>query len=218
MKESAKRHGEKSNIIKEIQAFTDAAIRNQRALIKTLEIEIGKIRKVLKERGFRSLHSSTETNPRDHVKSISIAIETNTNMICHIGSTRYVVSDPLNSKLFSIPSQITIPFPSRLKDYCYEEKKGLHGLQYLYTYSNRATLLDDSLPQKEKDLGSFTLPCYIINICFEKSLTNLGASVSVMPLSTYLSIGLGELAHTKLTVEIAYMIVKHPKGLLKMYY
>ncbi|GJY17416.1 hypothetical protein Tco_0388907 [Tanacetum coccineum] len=38
MAESAKRHEENSNIIKEIQAFTDAAIRNQGASIKTLEI------------------------------------------------------------------------------------------------------------------------------------------------------------------------------------
>ncbi|GJT13645.1 putative reverse transcriptase domain-containing protein [Tanacetum coccineum] len=40
-----------------------------------------------------------------------------------------------------------------------------------------------------------------------------GASVSVMPLSTYLNLGLGELAHTKLTVELADRTVKYPKGI-----
>ncbi|GJU98260.1 hypothetical protein Tco_1327531 [Tanacetum coccineum] len=69
--ESAKRHEENSNIIKEIQASTDAAIRNQRALIKTLEIQIGQMSKVLQETGFGSLPSSMEMNPRDHVKYIS---------------------------------------------------------------------------------------------------------------------------------------------------
>ncbi|GKC69400.1 hypothetical protein Tco_1115283 [Tanacetum coccineum] len=39
------------------------------------------------------------------------------------------------------------------------------------------------------------------------------ASVSVMPLSTYLKLGLGELAHTKLTVELADRTVKYPKGI-----
>ncbi|GKG34264.1 hypothetical protein Tco_0436960, partial [Tanacetum coccineum] len=39
------------------------------------------------------------------------------------------------------------------------------------------------------------------------------ASVSVMPLSPYLNLGLGELAHTNLTVEIADMTVKYPKGI-----
>ncbi|GKB06113.1 putative reverse transcriptase domain-containing protein [Tanacetum coccineum] len=45
------------------------------------------------------------------------------------------------------------------------------------------------------------------------SLADLGASVSVMPLSTYLNLGLGELSHTKFTVELAVRTVKHPKGI-----
>ncbi|GKA98045.1 putative reverse transcriptase domain-containing protein [Tanacetum coccineum] len=68
---------------------------------------------------------------------------------------------------------------------------------------------------KEKDPGSFTLPCFINNVCFDNALADLGASVSVMPLSTYLNLGLGELAHTKLTVELADMTVKYPKGITK---
>ncbi|GJX73325.1 hypothetical protein Tco_0311920 [Tanacetum coccineum] len=62
---SAKRHGENTNIIKEIRSSTDAAIRNQGALIKTLELKIGQMSKVLQERGFGSLPSSTEINPKD---------------------------------------------------------------------------------------------------------------------------------------------------------
>ncbi|GKA99036.1 hypothetical protein Tco_0826973 [Tanacetum coccineum] len=34
-----------------------------------------------------------------------------------------------------------------------------------------------------------------------------------MPLSTYLNLGLGELAHTKLTVELANKTMKYPKGI-----
>ncbi|GJR38893.1 hypothetical protein Tco_1214577 [Tanacetum coccineum] len=45
MSESAKRHEENSNLIKEIRASMDAAIRNQGASIKTLEIQIGQISK-----------------------------------------------------------------------------------------------------------------------------------------------------------------------------
>ncbi|GJU61489.1 putative ribonuclease H-like domain-containing protein [Tanacetum coccineum] len=45
MSESAKRHEENSNLIKEIQVMTDAAIRNQGASIKTLEIQIGQMSK-----------------------------------------------------------------------------------------------------------------------------------------------------------------------------
>ncbi|GKB26771.1 reverse transcriptase domain-containing protein, partial [Tanacetum coccineum] len=85
MSESAKRHEENFNLIKEIRASTDATISNQRASIKTLEIQIGQMSKVLQDRGFRSLPSSTETNPRDHVKSISTIVEADSNSIRRLG-------------------------------------------------------------------------------------------------------------------------------------
>ncbi|GJX58811.1 putative reverse transcriptase domain-containing protein [Tanacetum coccineum] len=78
---------------------------------------------------------------------------------------------------------------------------------------SKASQIDESIPQKEKDPGSFTLPCFINNVCFDNALVDLGASVSVMPLLTYLNLGLGELAHTKLTVELADRTVKYPKGI-----
>ncbi|GJX77506.1 hypothetical protein Tco_0324317 [Tanacetum coccineum] len=112
----AKRHEENSNLIKEIRDSIDVAIRNQKALIKALEIQIG-----------------------------------------------------------------------RLYDDCCDEKKGSCGLKDLDAYSIRTTHRNDSLPKKEKDPGSFTLPCYINNVCFAKSLDDLGASVN--------------------------MAVKHPKGI-----
>ncbi|GJS70821.1 putative reverse transcriptase domain-containing protein [Tanacetum coccineum] len=141
MSESAKKHEENSNLIKEIRATTNAAIRNQGASIKTLEIQIGQMRKVLQERVFGSLPSSTETNSRDQVKSISTTVKADSNPIRHIGSPN-------------------TPYPmDRTVSWCTR------------------------------------------------------ASVSVMPLLTYLNFGLGELAHTRLTVELADRTVKYPKGI-----
>ncbi|GKA90812.1 hypothetical protein Tco_0812682 [Tanacetum coccineum] len=96
MSESAKRHEENSNLIKEIRASTDAAIRNQGASIKTLEIQIEQMSKVLQERGFGSLPSSTKTNPRDHDKSISTIVEVDSYLIRRIGSPQYAVSTGQN--------------------------------------------------------------------------------------------------------------------------
>ncbi|GKA25753.1 hypothetical protein Tco_0711862, partial [Tanacetum coccineum] len=148
--------------ILQIRASTDAAIRNQGASIKTLEIQIGQMSKVLQERGFGSLPSLTKTNPIEQIKSISTTIE--------------------------VDSLLIHPY-------------------------FKASHIDESIPQKEKDLGSFTLPCFINNVCFDNALVELGASVSVMPLLTYLNLGLGELAHIKLTVELADKTVKYPKGI-----
>ncbi|GJZ36190.1 hypothetical protein Tco_0582007 [Tanacetum coccineum] len=121
-----------------------------------------------------------------------------------------------------VSRQATIQFLSHLNDYYCDKKKGSYGLKFLDTYSYEATRIDDSLPRKEKDPGSFTLPCYINNVFLENALANLGANVSVMPFSTYLNLGLGELVHTKLTVELADIkltveladrTVKHPNGI-----
>nr|GEX67433.1 hypothetical protein [Tanacetum cinerariifolium] len=110
---------------------------------------------------------------------------------------------------------MSILFPSQLNDYYCEENKGSYGPQFSKAYSYKALHIDKSIPQKEKDPGSFTLHCYINNVCFNNSLADLGASIIVMPLSTYLNLGLGKLAHTKLTVELANMTVKYPKGIAK---
>ncbi|GJT79694.1 hypothetical protein Tco_1054036 [Tanacetum coccineum] len=122
MSESAKRHEENSNLIKEIRASTNAAIRNQGASIKTFENQIGQMSMVLQERGFGSLPSSIEANPRDQVKSISITIEADSYPICHIGSSQYAVSTRQNRTLMYETRQTKIPFLSRLNDYYCEEE------------------------------------------------------------------------------------------------
>ncbi|GJV96785.1 hypothetical protein Tco_1548362 [Tanacetum coccineum] len=169
--------------------------------------------KVLQERGFGSLPRSTETNPRDQVKSISTIIEADSHLIRHIGSPQNVVSTGQNSTILYKSRQTTVPFSSRLDNHYCKEEEGNYGPKFAEAYG--ASHIDDIIPQKEKDPGSFTLPCYINNICFDNALVDLGASVSVMPLLTYLNLGLGELAHTKLTVELADRIVKYPKGIAK---
>ncbi|GJV27411.1 uncharacterized mitochondrial protein-like protein [Tanacetum coccineum] len=211
MSESAKRHEENSNLIKEIRASTDATIRNQRASIKTLEIQIRQMSKVLQKRGFGSLPSSTEANPRDQVKLISTTIEADSYPICRIRSSQYVVSTKQNRTLMYETRQTMIPFLSRLNGYYCEEKKGSYGPQFSEAYSEAS----QSIPRKEKDPRSFTLPCFINNVCFDNALVDLGASISVVPFSTYLNLGLGELAHTKLTVELADKTVKYPNGIVE---
>ncbi|GJT11633.1 putative reverse transcriptase domain-containing protein [Tanacetum coccineum] len=160
MSESAKRHEENSNLIKEIRASTDAAIRNQGASIKTLEIQIGQMSK--------------------------------------------------NSTPLYKARQMTVPFPSHLDNH-YCEEEGNYGPKF--TEACGASHINNAIPRKEKDPGSFTLPCFINDFCFDNALVDLGASVSVMPLSTYLNLGLGELVHTRLTVELADRTVKYPKGI-----
>ncbi|GJT60158.1 retrotransposon protein [Tanacetum coccineum] len=155
-------------------------IRNQGASIKTLEIQIVQMSKVLQEGGFRSLPSSTETNPRDQLKLISTA-KADFSKIRRIGYGSYVVSGTQHR---------TVPFPRRLQNFSCDDWREAQDVKILDAY-------DHTLPQKEKDLGSFTLSCFIHNIYFDKAVIDPGASVSVMPFSTYTNLGLGILSHTR---------------------
>ncbi|GKD01725.1 hypothetical protein Tco_1171999 [Tanacetum coccineum] len=199
MAESAKRHNENSNLIKEIRASTDAEIRNQEASIKVLEIQIGQISKVLKERGSGSLLSSTETNPRDHVKSITTIDECEISSIRRIRPNRYGVSNEQKDGRLSLTeiNQANIPFLGRLKEYSYDENEILKEFKKLQVSSNESatsikrllgekwrieeeikakmnehcsTIIKNDLPLKERDPGSFTLPCTIDNMHFNKAL------------------------------------------------
>ncbi|GKE00560.1 hypothetical protein Tco_1388543 [Tanacetum coccineum] len=102
--------------------------------------------KVLQERGFRSLPSSTKANPKDHFKSISTTVEADSYPICHMRSSQYAVSTGLNHTLMYETRQMTIPFPSHLNGYYYEEKNGSYGPQFLEAYSSEASHINNSIP------------------------------------------------------------------------
>ncbi|GKA12400.1 ribonuclease H-like domain, reverse transcriptase, RNA-dependent DNA polymerase [Tanacetum coccineum] len=121
LEDSTEQHGQDST-----NATTETlSIRNQGASIKTLEIQIGQMSKVLQERGFGSLPSSTGSNPMDHVKSISTT-KARSNEIRRIGSGPYDISDSQYSNIFSE----TVPFPRRLHSYCCNDWKEAHEVKF----------------------------------------------------------------------------------------
>ncbi|GKF10587.1 hypothetical protein Tco_0048513, partial [Tanacetum coccineum] len=121
--------------------YRATALGNQGASIKTLEIQIGQMSKVLQERGFGSLPSSTETNPRDQFKSISTTIKADSNSIHHIGSTQYAVSTGQNRTLLYKLRKMTVPFLGRLEDHYYEEE-GNYGPKFAKAYG--ASLINNT--------------------------------------------------------------------------
>ncbi|GJZ76106.1 DNA/RNA polymerases superfamily protein [Tanacetum coccineum] len=181
---------------------------NQGASIKALEIQIGQISKVLQERGSGSLPGSTEINPRDHVKSSRLLLK-----LTRPQYTVLIPSDtPYEEKMALVKLMDRKESATNLKrllkeklrmGYQNEASMNMHDLE----------IIKDSPPLKKKDPGSFTIPCHINNICFEKPLADLGASVSVMPYLTFTNLGLGELALTKLIIKLTDRIIKRPKGI-----
>ncbi|GKE27003.1 hypothetical protein Tco_1442387 [Tanacetum coccineum] len=64
-------------------------------------------------------------------------------------------------------------------------------------------LLLNQLSPKEKDPGSFILPCSIERLDFNNALADLGASISVMPFSMYKHLGIRNLETIKMNIELA---------------
>ncbi|GJY13672.1 DNA-directed DNA polymerase [Tanacetum coccineum] len=66
-----------------------------------------------------------------------------------------------------------------------------------------SAVLLNKLPLKEKDPGSFTIPCDIGQLYIDNALADLGASISLMPYTMYKKHGLGEPKATRMSLELA---------------
>ncbi|GJW05460.1 DNA-directed DNA polymerase [Tanacetum coccineum] len=66
-----------------------------------------------------------------------------------------------------------------------------------------SAVLLNKLPSKEKDPGSFTIPCDIGHLHIDNALADLGASISLMPYTMYEKLGLGEPKPTRMSLELA---------------
>ncbi|XP_050897522.1 uncharacterized protein LOC127104379 [Lathyrus oleraceus] len=68
---------------------------------------------------------------------------------------------------------------------------------------------------KKEDRGVVTIPCTIGDRSFNKALIDLGASVSLMPLSIYKKLGIGVVQDTRMTLQFADHSSKKPYGIVK---
>ena len=69
--------------------------------------------------------------------------------------------------------------------------------------------------EKCKDPGTFCIPCIIGNSKFENAMLDLGASVSVMPLSIFNSLSLGPLQSIDVVIHLANRSVAYPAGFIE---
>ncbi|GJS00054.1 DNA-directed DNA polymerase [Tanacetum coccineum] len=78
-----------------------------------------------------------------------------------------------------------------------------------------SAVLLNKLPSKEKYPWSFTIPCDIGQLHIDNALTDLGASISLMPYTMYKKLGLGEPKATRMSLELAYRSIQYPRGIIK---
>ncbi|GKC24701.1 zinc knuckle CX2CX4HX4C containing protein [Tanacetum coccineum] len=76
-------------------------------------------------------------------------------------------------------------------------------------------VLQNELPPKEKDPGSFVLPCIIGNTTVSNALADLGASISIMPFSMFKRLGLENPRPINMVIEMADRSMQSPKGIVE---
>ncbi|KAL0394740.1 UNVERIFIED_CONTAM: hypothetical protein Slati_4440200 [Sesamum latifolium] len=78
-----------------------------------------------------------------------------------------------------------------------------------------SAILQNKLPPKLKDPGSFSIPCTIGNTNFDKALCDLGASVNLMRYYIFEKLGMHELIPTIITLQLADRSIKYPRGIVE---
>ncbi|XP_020263045.1 uncharacterized protein LOC109839026 [Asparagus officinalis] len=119
---------------------------------------------------------------------------------------------------------INIPFVeaiSQMPSYTKFLKEILSNKRRLEEYETVALtqecsdIIQNKLPPKLKDPGSFSIPCTIGDMSINRALCDLGASVSLMPLSICNKLQMGDLKPTTISLQLADRSVKHPVGILE---
>ncbi|XP_057250089.1 uncharacterized protein LOC130591171 [Beta vulgaris subsp. vulgaris] len=120
--------------------------------------------------------------------------------------------------------EVTVPFTDLisqvlvyakfLKDMI-TKKKDFGGIDRVALTEECSAVLQNKIPPKLKDPGSFSIPCHVGALFIDKALCDLGASVSVMPLSVCNKLNLGALKCTQITLQMADRSVKYPLGILE---
>ncbi|XP_021727822.1 uncharacterized protein LOC110694935 [Chenopodium quinoa] len=120
-----------------------------------------------------------------------------------------------------------IPFPHRIVEKKLNEKfskflEVMRGLQSRLEESATISLpkevsaiIQNKLPQKLGDPGSYAIPVKIGDLEAMDALCDLGASVSLMPYSIAKSLKVGDLKPTTITLQLADRTVRLPLGILE---
>ncbi|XP_031258274.1 uncharacterized protein LOC116116320 [Pistacia vera] len=78
-----------------------------------------------------------------------------------------------------------------------------------------SAILQKKLPPKLKDPGSFTIPCIIGNITFDRVLCDLGASINLMPFSVFRRLGIGEVKPTTMSLQLTDRSIQHLRAIVE---
>ncbi|XP_071940114.1 uncharacterized protein [Coffea arabica] len=206
-------------------------------MYRNVEVQIGQIASSLNNRNQGELPSKTEVNPKEHVKAITLRsgkqledppvmeVEKDENEKQEEKQRNQEAIVEENSREESRENQpsssATIPIPPAIPSYAkflkeiMTRKRKFEDCETIALTEECSAIIQNKLPPKLKDPGSFSIPCTIGNVNFSKALCDLGASVSLIPLTVARQLGLYELKRTNITLQLADRSIRYPLGVLE---
>ncbi|XP_050876540.1 uncharacterized protein LOC127080255 [Lathyrus oleraceus] len=176
----------------QLQQRTDASIQTLNTQMGQLATQINN----MQAQGSNQLPAQTVVNPNGPNANVS-AISLRSGKVIEPAPEK-------NKKIIEVPK-----YAKFLKDLC-TSKKRLKGNERVYLGRNISALiqpkhspekatvssLNQAIPQKCKDPGTFYIPCTIGDSEFDNCMLDLGADINVIPTSVYNNLDLGPLQHT----------------------
>ncbi|PIN07717.1 DNA-directed DNA polymerase [Handroanthus impetiginosus] len=119
------------------------------------------------------------------------------------------INIPFAEALEQMPSYVKF-----MKDIL-SKKRRLGDYETVALTEKCSAIIQNKLPPKLKDPGSFTIPCTIGTHFSGRVLCDLGASINLMPYSIYRTLGLGDAKSTSITLQLADRSLTYPKGVIE---
>ncbi|XP_070015523.1 uncharacterized protein [Nicotiana sylvestris] len=119
---------------------------------------------------------------------------------------------------------INIPFPDALlqmSSYAkflkeiLSSKRKLEDVYVVMLMEKCSAILQNKLPQKFGNPGSFTILCTMGGVYFEKALCDSGASINLMSFSIFKKLDLGEIKDTSVSLQFVDQSTRKPKGIIE---
>ncbi|GKD75736.1 reverse transcriptase domain-containing protein, partial [Tanacetum coccineum] len=209
--EGRREHEEMGSFIREFKTTNELLLKERNNSLSELEFEVYRLSnsinsaqlsnyeaKGVTTRGGKTtteiIHDTNDINKEPPILHHDKPIEPNETL---------VKTKPQETKEQAIqPPTLLIPFPHRLEEAC-----------TVIMNERCSAVLLNKLPSKEKDPGSFTIPCDIDHLHINNALADLGASISLMPYTMYEKLGLGEPKPMRMGLELADRSIQYPWGI-----
>ncbi|XP_073153675.1 uncharacterized protein [Henckelia pumila] len=202
---------------------TETRMQNQDASIKNLEKQIGQLAKTISSRDQGTLPSDTEKNPKEQVKAIELRSGKTVEPAPQVEkkpelatSTRIAeVFKKLNINIPFADALMSMPSYAKFLKEILSNKRKLEEHAMISLTENCSALVQNKIPLKQKDPGSFSIPCVINDIQFHKALCDWDASINLMPYSVFRKLSLGEPKSTRMSLQLVDRSIKYPPGIIE---